>query len=199
FRLHATYDESIGRALDVFERVNAEVPLTGLHWFFDHCETVRPRNLERISRLGGGIAIQDRMAFQGEYFVNRYGSAAAEGTPPIARMLEMGVPVGMGADAARGASYNPWVALSWLRLGKTVGGLRLYPSHRRIDRTTALRLYTKGSAWFSTEQDKKGAIARGELADLAVLSADYFDVPEVEIQRITSVLTILGGTVVHGA
>ena len=74
FRLHATYDETIGRALQVFEEVNRTVPLSDLHWFFDHCETISDRNIERIKALGGGIAIQHRMAYQGEYFVERYGT-----------------------------------------------------------------------------------------------------------------------------
>jgi hypothetical protein len=121
FRLHATYDETITRALNVYEEVNREIPFAGLHWFFDHCETISDRNIERIKALGGGIAIQHRMAFQGEYFVDRYGAKQAERTPPIRRMLELGVPVGAGTDATRVASYNPFVALYWLVTGKTVG------------------------------------------------------------------------------
>jgi predicted amidohydrolase YtcJ len=197
FRIHATYDESISHFLDTFERVNRQAPFAGLRWFIDHAETITPRNIERIKALGGGIAIQHRMAFQGEYFVDRYGSKAAEATPPIARMLEMDVPVGAGTDATRVASYNPWVALYWLSTGRTLGGLALYPERHRLDREIALRLWTKGSAWFSGEEDRKGAIAPSEYADLAVLSADYFAVPEEAIKGITSVLTLLGGQIVH--
>src|ERR1700704_6480307 len=123
WRLHATYDETISRALDVYEKGNRDTPLDRLHWFFDHCETISDRNIDRIAELGGGIAIQHRMAFQGEYFVERYGRVAAEHTPPIQRMLRSGLPVGAGTDATRVASYNPWVSLSWLVTGKTVGGL----------------------------------------------------------------------------
>lgn len=199
FRLHATYDESISRFLDVFEAVDREVPFDGLRWFFDHAETVTERNLERIMALGGGIAIQHRMAYQGEYFVGRYGAKAAEQTPPIKRMLSMDIPVGAGTDATRVASYNPWVSLYWLVSGRTVGGLALYPEANRVDRTTALRLYTQGSAWMSGEESAKGAIAVGQLADLAVLSADYFAVPDDAIRGIQSVLTVVGGKVVYGA
>jgi len=198
WRLHATYNETISRALDTFERVNREIPFDGLPWFFDHCETITPKNIDRIKALGGGIAVQHRMAYQGEYFVERYGEKAAEETPPIGRMLAAGVPVGAGTDATRVASYNPWVSLSWLTSGKTVGGLRLYPERNRLDRTTALRLYTEGSAWFSSEQDKKGRIAPGLYADLAVLSKDFFSVPEDEIRSITSVLTVVDGKPVYG-
>jgi hypothetical protein len=198
FRLHATYDESIGRFLNTFEAVNREVPFNGLRWFFDHAETVSERNLARIAALGGGIAVQHRMAFQGEYFVDRYGKEAAEHTPPVVKMLKMGIPVGAGTDATRVASYNPWVSLYWLVSGKTVGGLALYPDANRLDRVTALRLYTRGSAWMSGEDAAKGTVAVGQLADLAVLSADYFTVAEEEIKGIESVLTVVGGKVVHG-
>ena len=198
WRLHATYNETIGRALDVFEKVNRDVPLKGLNWFIDHAETIDARNIDRIAALGGGIAVQHRMAYQGEYFVERYGAPAAEQTPPIARMLAAGLPVGGGTDATRVASYNPWVSLSWLTTGRTLGGLRLYPPANRLDRETALRLWTESNAWFSAETGKKGQIKAGQLADLAVLSDDYFSVAEDVIQDITSVLTLLGGKPVHG-
>jgi len=199
FRLHATYDETITRALDVFERVNREVPFAGLRWMIDHAETISPRSIERVRELGGGIAIQHRMAFQGEYFLDRYGKPAAATAPPIRRMLEMGLPVGAGTDATRVASYNPFVCLFWLVSGRTVGGTTLYGPANRLDRTEALRLWTEGSAWFSGDDGTKGRIAAGQLADLAVLSHDYFSVPEDEIKSIESVLTLVGGTPVHGS
>jgi hypothetical protein len=199
FRLHATYEESICRFLDVFEAVDREIPFRGLRWFFDHAETISEQSMERVKRLGGGIAVQDRMAFQGEYFVARYGAEAARRTPPIARMLEVGLPVGAGTDATRVSSYNPWLALYWLVSGRTAGGLALYDEKNRLERAAALRLYTAGSSWFSGEEGKKGAIAAGQLADLAVLSADYFTVPEEEIRGIEAVLTVMGGKIVHGS
>jgi len=198
FRLHATYDESISRMLDVFEKVDRDIPFAGLSWFFDHAETITPRNIDRVKALGGGIAIQHRMAFQGEFFVERYGADAARATPPITRMLETGVPVGAGTDATRVASYNPWTALYWLVSGRTVGGLRLYDAAQRLPRETALALWTSGSAWFSSETGKKGCIREGMLADLAVLSSDFFRVEEESIKDIESVLTVVGGKIVYG-
>src|SRR4029077_3113814 len=122
WRMHATYEETIARALDVFERVNRDIPLAGLNWFFDHAETISERSMDRIAALGGGIAVQHRMAYQGEYFVERYGATAAEATPPVAKMLSRGIHTSAGTDATRVASYNPWVSLAWLVTGKTVGG-----------------------------------------------------------------------------
>jgi predicted amidohydrolase YtcJ len=198
WRLHATYDQTIGRALDVYEKVARDIPFDGIHWFFDHCETISDRNIDRIAALGGGIAVQHRMAYQGEYFVERYGAKAAERTPPIAKMLAAGLPVGAGTDATRVASYNPWVSLNWLVTGKTVGGLSLYPGANRVSRTKALAMWTYENCWFSNEIGKKGKIKVGQLADLAVLSDDYFSVPESDIPHLRSVLTLLGGAVVHG-
>ena len=199
FRLHATYDETITRVLNVYEKVHREMPFDGLHWILDHCETISDRNIERVKKLGGGIAVQSRMAFQGEYFAERYGAEQTARTPPIRRMLEQGVPVGMGTDATRVTSYNPFVTLYWLVTGKTLGGLELYPTKNRLDRAEALRLYTEGSSWFSSEDGKKGALVAGQLADLAVLSHDYFTVADEELKGIESVLTLVGGRVVYGA
>ncbi|MBY0401124.1 amidohydrolase [Myxococcota bacterium] len=199
FRIHATYDETIERFLGVFERVDRDVPFAGLRWFFDHAETIGAKNIERTRALGGGIAIQHRMAYQGEYFIRRFGREAARACPPIRRMLAAGIPVGAGTDGTRVASYHPWTCLYWLTTGRTVGGTPLGAGDDRLSREQALRLYTEGSAWFSGEAGKKGRLALGQLADLAVLSADYFACDDEAIRRIESVLTVCDGRIVHGA
>jgi predicted amidohydrolase YtcJ len=199
WRMHATYDETISRALDVFEKVDADVPLKGLNWFFDHAETISDRSIDRIAALGGGIAVQHRMAYQGEYFVERYGAGAAEATPPVAKMLERGVKISAGTDATRVASYNPWVSLAWLITGKTVGGMQMYPRRNCLDRETALRMWTENVTWFSNEVGNKGRIQVGQLADMIVPDRDFFACPEEDIADTTSLLTVLGGRVVYGA
>ncbi len=199
WRLHATYDETISRALDVFERVDQDIPLEGLNWFFDHAETISDQSIDRIAALGGGIAVQHRMAYQGEYFVERYGHGAAEATPPVAKMLAKGVKVSAGTDATRVASYNPWVSLSWLVTGRTVGGMQLYPQRNCLDRETALRMWTENVTWFSNEEGNKGRIEVGQLADLIVPDRDFLSCGENEIAEITSDLTIVGGRIVYGA
>jgi predicted amidohydrolase YtcJ len=199
WRLHATYDETISRALDAFERVNQDIPLDGLNWFFDHAETISDESIERIAALGGGIAVQHRMAYQGEYFVERYGHGAAEATPPIAKILRSGVKISGGTDATRVASYNPWVSLAWLVTGRTVAGMRLYPQRNCLDRETALRMWTENVTWFSNEEGKKGRIQVGQFADLIVPDRDYFSCSEDEIADMTSDLTIVGGKVVYAA
>jgi predicted amidohydrolase YtcJ len=199
WRMHATYEETITRALDVFEKVNRDIPLKGLNWFFDHAETITPATIERVAELGGGIAIQHRMAYQGEYFVERYGAEAAQSTPPFAKMIEIGVRTSCGTDATRVSSYNPWVALAWLTTGRTVGGLRLYPHRNSLDREMALKMWTENGTWFSNEKGKKGRIQPGYFADLIALDRDYFACADDEIADITSELTIVGGKIVYGA
>jgi predicted amidohydrolase YtcJ len=199
WRLHATYDETISRALDVFERVNQDIPLDGLNWFFDHAETISDESIDRIAALGGGIAVQHRMAYQGEYFVERYGHGAAEATPPVAKILRKGVKTSAGTDATRVASYNPWVSLAWLVTGKTVGGMQIYPRQNCLDRETALRMWTENVTWFSNEEGRKGRIQVGQLADLIVPDRDYFACAEDEIANIVSELTLVGGKVVYAA
>jgi predicted amidohydrolase YtcJ len=197
-RQHATYDQSISRILDVFEPIFKETRYRG-RWGIDHAETITPRNIARIKAMGGAIAIQDRMAFAGEYFAERYGPEAAAHAPPIRQMLDAGLIVGAGTDATRVASYNPWISLYWMVTGRTVGGMQLAAPESRLSREEALRLYTVGSAWFSGEEEMKGRIAPGQLADFAILSADYMTVPEEQIRRIESVLTVTGGDVVYSA
>jgi len=198
-RQHATYGESVARILDAFERVKREQGRFVPRWAIDHAETVRDEELRRIAALGGGIAIQNRMAFAGEYFVERYGREAARHAPPLRKMLELGIPVGAGTDGTRVSSYNPWPSLYWLVTGRTLGGTQLFADDNRLTREEALRAFTVGSAWFSQEEDVKGRIAPGLYADFALLSEDYFDVPEERIKRIESLLTVVGGKVVYAA
>lgn len=197
FRLHATYNESITRFLNVIEKVNEETPLNGLTWFLDHAETVSEENLQRIKALGGGVAIQHRMAYQGESFVQRYGKKQALASPPVKRMLELGIPVALGTDGTRVASYNLWVALYWITTGKTIGGSQIMAKENVLDRTSALRLATH-KGYELIKEEKKGKIEKGYYADLVILDKDYFTVSADDIKNITSKLTIVDGKVVYG-
>jgi predicted amidohydrolase YtcJ len=204
-RIHATYDETIDRILSVFETVDREEKAAGrpgftnLRWAFDHAETIRPAQITRIKTLGGGVLIQDRMAFAGEDFIKRYGAEAAGHAPPIRLLIAAGIPIGAGTDGTRVSSYNPWISLYWLVSGKSVGGTQLLAAVNRLDRAKALELFTIGSAWFSGEETVKGRLAPGQYADMALLSADYFAVPVEQIRRIESVLTVTAGNLVYAA
>ncbi|MBL1097721.1 amidohydrolase [Streptomyces coffeae] len=200
FRLHATYDETIRRDLGVFEKLAAEGLFpAGNRWLFDHAETVSADSLDRIAALGGAMSVQNRLSFQGEAFVRRYGPGAAADAPPIRAMLGRGLTVGAGTDATRVSSYNPWVALHWLVTGRTIGDLVVRPPQNRVDRRTALAMFTEAGAALTGEQGVKGVLRPGFLGDLAVLSEDYFTVPEPDIAHIESQLTVVGGRIVYAA
>ena len=199
FRQHTTFDSTASRVLNVLEQVNREVPLKGLRWGLEHCETMSPKTLERVAALGGSINIQNRMSLDGEAFLQKYGAQLAADAPPIKRIREMGIPLACGTDANRATSYNPWIGVHWLLTGKTLGGAKLQGDHNLLDRTEALRLYTAGGAWMSSEEDKKGTLQTGKLADLAILSGDYFNMPVDDVKNLESLLTMVGGKVVYGA
>src|SRR5688500_3245746 len=199
FRQHATFDSTAARQLDVLEQVNREVLLKKLRWGLDHCETLTPKSLERLAALGGSINIQNRLSLDGEAFVAKYGVQTAADAPPIARIREMGIPLACGTDANRATSYNPWIGVHWLLTGQTLGGAKLQGERNLLDRTEALRLYTAGGAWIASEEHKKGTLEAGKLADLVILSGDYFSMPVDEVKGLESLLTMVGGKVVYAA
>lgn len=197
FRQHITYDETGDRLLPVYEDVAKGAGLTP-GWFVDHVETFSQKNLERIAALGGGIALQNRVQFQAEDFVANYGADALKSTPNFRMILDLGVPVGGGTDATRVTSFNPWYSIQWMTTGLSRGGIRMYDDANLLSREEALRLWTTGSAWFTGDAGKKGAITPGQLADFAVLDRDYFSVTDAEIAKLKSELTVVGGEVVYG-
>lgn len=198
FAMHATYDETIANVLDVLEDVNRETPFAGLRFSFEHCETVSERSLRRIVALGGGVSIQSKMVMLGDDFVARYGADAAKHAPPLRALRTLGVPFGLGTDATRN-SFNPFVTLHWAITGQTASGRVLYDADNRLTRLEALRAHTVGSAWFAGDDDQRGRLRPGQRADFAMLTADYFTIPESEIPGLESVLTVVQGHVVHAA
>jgi predicted amidohydrolase YtcJ len=196
FRLHATYGESIERELAIFEKIDKDIPFNGLRWCFDHAETITDEQLQRVKKLGGGIAVQFRMYYQGELYKKLYGEPQRQ-LPPIKQMLKMKIPVGLGTDATRISSYNPWLSIHWAVTGKTIGGYQFWPQKDVLSRFEALQLYTSGSAWFSGEERLKGRITKGQYADLVILNDDYFSVPVDDVRNIHALVTIVNGKVVY--
>jgi predicted amidohydrolase YtcJ len=197
FRFHCTYEESAQRLLDVVERVGGRHGLEGLHWIFDHGETISRRTMDRIARLGGGISDQNRIAFQVSAYRSRYGADALRRVMPVREMIAAGLPLAAGTDATRVSSYNPWLCIHRLVTGKGRGGDRIWDGRDCLTREEALRHWTEAGAWFSRETGRKGRIAPGHFADLAVLDRDYFACAEDAIADITSDLTLVGGRIVH--
>ena len=194
--VHAILDGTASAILDAWEEVDATHPIGGLRFCLAHAEGISERTMARARALGLGLALQDRMLMRASGSVPGWGAPAVEQAPPLQRMLELGFPLGAGTDATVVSSINPWLSLWWLVSGRTFGGPRRAAEHR-LTREQALGLYTRGSAWFSSEEHERGALAVGALADLAVLDADYFGIDEDALPSVRSELTIVDGTVVH--
>jgi predicted amidohydrolase YtcJ len=195
--IHAIHDSSIDSILSVWEEIDKEIPLADLRFSFSHADAISPESLRRVRDLGVGIMVQDRMGMRTTDSGRAWGEDAVRTAPPMRSMLELGIPVGGGTDATVAAPINPWRSLWWMVTGKPIdGGIRRDPSEC-LTRAEALACYTSGSAWFSFDDHRLGSLAPGMLADLAVLSDDYFEVGDDDIPGITSMLTLVGGRAVH--
>lgn len=198
--VHAILDGSVTRILDAVEEVATDVPVAGLRWSLCHAECISQANLRRVRDLGLGLAVQSRLGQKAAVCAARWGEEAVRNGPPLGDIAGLGIPFGAGTDSTRDASYNPWQALRWFVTGLPydLRGPRRQERHC-LDRAAALDAYTRGSAWFSFEDDRRGSLAPGSYADLAVLSADYFTVPQDDIPSVTADLTVVGGRIVHTA
>jgi predicted amidohydrolase YtcJ len=196
---HWSNDASVHHLLDVFERVNREAPITGLRWSIAHLNDSSVANFERMKALGVGWLMQDAMYFNGDNLIRTRGAEVAKRTPPIRTALNIGVHVGAGTDAHRVMSYNPFASLQWMIDGKTIAGTQTRDADELPSREEALRLYTGGSAFFTHDDGRRGALTAGRLADVAVLTKDFATVPTDEIGGIESLLTMVGGRIVYAA
>ena len=199
FREHITYDENITPFLDALEKLDQKMPLDGLRWSLEHAETISPANVARVKALGGGIALDTKMALHGDSFVKTHGRDKALITPRLRELVDSGVPLAMTTDAFRAASFNPWIGISWMVSGKSISGAEILARNNRLTREEALKLFTRNAAWFMNTESEMGMIAPGYLADFALLDRDYFTVPEAQIKSVSSVLTVMDGRVVYGA
>jgi len=194
---HWHNDRPVHHLLDVLARVNAETPIAKLRWSIAHLNDASPETLERLKAMGMGWLVQNAFYFRGEAFLGQRGADVARLVPPLASALRLKLPVGGGTDAHRVMAPNPFVSLQWMLDGKTISGVAMRAPEELPTRIEALRLYTQGSAWFSFEENVRGALAVGQLADLAVLGRDYLSVPIEQIGGTVSLLTMVGGRIVY--
>ncbi len=191
FQQHSLSSAEDDCTLQTFEAVNAKTPIAGLHWSIAHVPHINDANLAAAKRLGVGIAVHPY-----EYLSNATAPGAG---PPLRNILASGAHVGAGSDSAQISTLNPWNMIYYMVTGRNAGGNLVNPG-QQITRQQAIRLYTADNGWFFREEDKLGSIEPGKLGDLVVLSDDYFDpkrVPDSDIRKLHSVLTVVDGKVVH--
>ena len=195
-QIHWNPDRTVHDLLDVVEQVSKDNPVRDLRWTVLHLYNASEDSLNRIKQLGLIWGVQDGPYFGGERLQREVGTEAARKLPPIATALRMGIVVAAGTDAHRVSSYNPFVSLQWYLDGTTIGGTQTRGSEEAPTRRQALEMYTRNSAFEANEDDRRGTLEPGKLADLAVLTADYMTVPVQDIGKIRSVLTMVGGKIV---
>jgi predicted amidohydrolase YtcJ len=196
--VHWNNDRSVHHLLDVLERVNSEIPIRDLRWSIAHLHDASDQSLTRMKALGVGWLMQNGLYFAASSFLAARGPAINH-APPLRTALQLGLHIGGGTDANRVMSYNPFVSLKWMTDGRTVDGMTTRAASQLVSREEALRFYTQGSAWFTFDDDRRGTLQRGRLADLAVLDKDYLTVPADELGSLTSLLTMVGGKIVYAA
>src|SRR3984957_6482911 len=179
--------------VSTFEAVNAVTPIRSLRWSVAHVPQIDQATVNRFRALGAGIAVHP--------FKYLSDSTDANAGPPVRMILDSGVHAGAGSDAAQISTLNPWNMIYFMVTGINAGG-HLVNAGQTITRAEALRLYTASNGWFFREEDRIGSIETGKLADLVVLSDDYFDarkVPDAALRKLRSVLTVVDGKVIYRA
>jgi predicted amidohydrolase YtcJ len=195
--IHAVLDSSADRILDCWESVHREIPVAGLRFSIAHADRISQPNLSRLRALGAGVVLDDRQVFKAATSATAWGEDVMQRVPPVGDIISAGIPVAASTDSTRASSYSPWLALWWLTNGTSLDGVRRRGPGQVTTRAQALEWYTAGSAWLSFEEGDRGHLRPGARADLAVLSDDYFTVPDDQIRGISSELTVVGGRIVH--
>lgn len=181
--------------IDGWAEVNAELEppgITGLGWVLAHAPFITPEYVEKLDALGGGVSV-----LGGWRWIS--GTSEQNG-PPFRMLVDSGIPVGMSSDGMQIAPMNPWLGIYYAVTGVNARG-ELINAGQTVSREEALRLYTAANGWFLGEEDRLGSIEAGKYADLVVLDRDFFDAAatsDEDIRDIRSLLTVVGGRVVHG-
>jgi predicted amidohydrolase YtcJ len=190
--IHAVMDDSIDAILDCWERVDRATPIGTLRFSLAHADRITPRNIARAKALGIGIVVDARLAFRSATSQRVWGAEVLRTVPPLCNIVAAGIPLGVGSDATRASSHDPWLSLWWLVAGRPLDGSSQRDEAQRLSRERALAAHTEGSAWFSFEETERGRLEPGWASDLTVLSDDYFSVPVDDILTLHSELTMAG-------
>ena len=187
--VHSLSRTDFQQEIQDYEAAHKEASIADLRWVVAHVPFITEDWVNRLKAIGGGLSLTSW----------RYLSGTPEQNgPPFKTILSNGIPAGMSSDGMQIAPMNPWIHIYYAVTGMNARGV-LINGGQQISRQDALKLYTANNAWFLRMDNRIGTIEPGRLADLAVLSADYFTVPDAEMKRIRSVMTIVDGRVVHDA
>ena len=181
---HSISSEENAFHLAAFERITRDFSIDELHWALIHLQEISAEHLEALGALGAGASAQTWT-----YLSNA-------GGPPFRRIVDSGIPSAVGTDSTNVSALDPWLSLFYMTTGRNLAG-DLTNDGQQVSRIEALKLYTQGAAWFSFDQEQVGSFEPGKHADLAVLNQDFLTVSDEDLRNTESVLTLVGGRVVH--
>lgn len=189
--IHSLTPTDFQTQIEGFEALNAKVPITDLRWVIAHVPFITEDYVRRLEAVGGGVNLTG---------FNYLAAHGPQSGPPYRMLVDSGIPLAMSSDGMQIAPMNPWVHAYYATTGLNSLGEQINPG-QQISRAEFLRHYTATSGWFlgKDEEDRFGVLAPGRVGDLAVLSDDYFTVSDDALRALSSVLTVVGGSVVHDA
>jgi predicted amidohydrolase YtcJ len=193
---HAVGDAAVDQVLDAYAAANAERSIVGRRWSIEHFFVARPDHFPRVRALGVVVSAQDHLYLAGPSMKKYWGKARAEQVTPVGTFLDQGLVVAGGTDSPV-IPYNPFWSMYHFISRETISD-GVYGANQRITRAQALRIFTINNAKLTFEENLKGSIEPGKLADLVVLSADYLTIPEKQIESLKPVATMVGGKFVYG-
>jgi predicted amidohydrolase YtcJ len=195
--IHITGDRTLDLVLDAYEAADRERSIGDRRWIVEHIPFVHPDQMQRMKRLGVVVSAQFQPYASVEAMRKRVGPARTERALPLRELLDAGLVVSGGSDWP-GAPDNPFINIAFYVTRRTLHGGIVGPD-QRIGRLEALRVMTLNNAYLTFEEQLKGSIEAGKLADFVVLSDDLLTVPEARLASITPVATFVGGRKVFAA
>lgn len=187
--VHSLSQTDYQQEIQGFEAAHAEFPITDLRWVVAHVPFITEPWVNRLKAMGGGLSLTSWRYLAG---------TPEQNGPPFRMILDNGIHAGMSSDGMQIAPMNPWLHMYYATTGLNARQVMINGA-QKISRQEVLKLYTSSNGWFLREEDQLGTIEPGRLADLAVLSDDYFTVPDESLKKIRSVMTVVNGNVVHNA
>jgi predicted amidohydrolase YtcJ len=192
---HAVGDAAIDEVLAAYEAADAEKPIAGRRWTIEHGFIPQADQFPRMKKLGLVISAQNHLYLAGPSLVSYWGPARAARTTPMRTYLDQGLVVAGGTDSAV-VPYPPlWVIYHFVSRATISGGV--LGADQKISRRDALRVATINNAYLTFEEQTKGSIEPGKLADLVVLPEDILTCPEKRIEQMQVAMTMVGGKVVY--
>ncbi len=195
---HAVGDAAVDQVLTAYEKADADKPIAGKRWAIEHAFIVRPELVDRMKKLNLMVSAQDHLYLAAPVLKKYWGWDMASEVTPVKTYLDAGLLVAGGTDSPV-IPFNPFWELYHFASRDTISDGVYGADQKIVSRTQLLRLDTINFARMIGEDDHRGSIEPGKLADFAVLTDDFLTVPVEKIQNMKALATYVGGEEVYRA